>query len=254
MKTRCGRPEYFEAKVGLHQGSALSPLLFIIIMHVLAEEARTKPPRAMLFADDLMLVGETVEEELERWRAVIENKELRISRSKTEYLVPFHQQGVVKLEGEPLPSVNSFKYLGSVIDGSGGCGKDVDGRIKVAWSRWRDLSGVIYDEKVPMKLKSKLYQTVVRPAMVYGSECWALRKQEEQRLHKTEMKMLRWSQGETRKRTIKNETIRGIARMTPIKSVLTQKRLSWYGHVMRREETHITKSTLSMTVTGTRPR
>ena len=75
----------------------------------------------------------------------------------------------MKLEGEPLPSVNSFKYLGSVIDGSRGCGKDVDGRIKVAWSRRRDLSGVIYDKKVPMKLKSKLYKTDVRPAMVYGS-------------------------------------------------------------------------------------
>ena len=228
VKTRCGRTEYFEVKVGLHQGSALSPLLFIIIMDVLAEEARTKPPWAMLFADDLVLVSETieeVEEELERWRAVIENKGLRISRSKTEYLVPSHQQGVVKLEGEPLPSVNSFKYLGSVIDGSGGCGKDVDGRIKVAWSRWRDLSGVIYDKKVPMKLKSKLYKTVVRPAMVYGSECWALRKQEEQRLHTTEMKMLGWSQGKTRKDRIKNETIRGIARVTPIKSVLAQKRL-----------------------------
>ena len=72
---------------------------------------------------------------MERWRAVIENKGLRISRSKTEYLVPSHQQGVLKLEGEPLPSVNSFKYLGSVTDGSGGCGKDVDGRIKVARSR-----------------------------------------------------------------------------------------------------------------------
>ena len=71
--------------------------------------------------------------------------------------------------------------------------QDVDGRIKVAWSRWKDLSGVIYDKKVPMKLKSKLYKTVVRPAMVYGGECWALHKQEEQRLHTTEMEMLRWS-------------------------------------------------------------
>ena len=50
-----------------------------------------------------------------------------------------------------------------------------------------------------MKLKSKLYKTVVTPAMVYGSEFWALRKQEEQRLHTTEMKMLTWSQGKTRK-------------------------------------------------------
>ena len=43
--------------------------------------------------------------------------------------------------------------------------------------------------------------------------------------------------------------------MTFVKSVLAQKRPSWYGHVMRRrEETHITRSTLSMKVTGTRPR
>ena len=101
VKTICGRTEYFEVKVGLHQGSALSPLLFIIIMDVLAKEARTKPPWAMLFADALVLVSETieeVEEELKRWRAVIENKGLRISRSKTEYLVPSHQQGVMKLE------------------------------------------------------------------------------------------------------------------------------------------------------------
>ena len=54
------------------------------------------------------------------WRAVIENKRgLKISRPKTEFLVPSHQQGV---EGEPLPSVNRFKYLGSELDGSGGGG------------------------------------------------------------------------------------------------------------------------------------
>ena len=62
VKTRCRRTEYFEVKVGLNQGSALSQLLFIITMDVLAEESRTKPPWAMLFADDLVLVSETVEE------------------------------------------------------------------------------------------------------------------------------------------------------------------------------------------------
>ena len=60
--------------------------------------------------------------------------------------------------------------------------RDVDGQIHVSWSRWRYLSVFIYDKKVSLhvKLKSKLYKTVVRPAMVNGSECWALRKQEEQ--------------------------------------------------------------------------
>ena len=178
----------------------------------------------MLFADDLVLVSEMVEEAMVIWRAVIENKGLKISRPKTEFLVPSHQQGVVELEGEPLPSVNRFKYLGSELDGSGGCGNDVDVRLIVAWSRCRHPSGVIFDKKVPVKLTSKLYKTVVRPAMVYGSECWALRKQEEQLLNTTEMKILRRSQGKTTKDRIKNETIREMAKGTPIKYVLTQKR------------------------------
>ena len=62
VKTRCGRTEYFEVKVGLHQGSAQSPFLFILIMDAFAEEARTKPPWAILFADDFVLVSETAEE------------------------------------------------------------------------------------------------------------------------------------------------------------------------------------------------
>ena len=53
-----------EVEVGVHQGYALSPFLFIIIiiMDVLAKGARTKSPWAMLFADHLVLVSETQEE------------------------------------------------------------------------------------------------------------------------------------------------------------------------------------------------
>ena len=35
--TQKGETEYFQIEVGLHQGSALSPLLFIITMDVLTE-------------------------------------------------------------------------------------------------------------------------------------------------------------------------------------------------------------------------
>ena len=55
VTTREGNTEYFKVKVGLHQGSAIRPLLFIIIMDVLASEIDKEPPLAMLFADDLVM-------------------------------------------------------------------------------------------------------------------------------------------------------------------------------------------------------
>ena len=78
-------------KIGLHQGSALSPLLFISVMDIISQEVGRRPPHAMLFADDLVLCENTrkqAEEQLELWRRAIENKGLRVCRSKTEYLPP----------------------------------------------------------------------------------------------------------------------------------------------------------------------
>ena len=89
--------------VGLHQGSALSPLLFITVMDVISKEVGREPPHAMLFADDLVLCGQTrqeAEEQLELWINAIESKGLRLSRNKTEYLPPSSCHDKVKLGGK----------------------------------------------------------------------------------------------------------------------------------------------------------
>ena len=103
VRTLIGSTESFEVKVGLHQGSALSPLLFITVMDVISKEVCRVPPHAMLFADDLVLCEKTrqeAEEQLELWRIAIESKGLRVSRNKTEYLPPSPCHDEVKLGGE----------------------------------------------------------------------------------------------------------------------------------------------------------
>ena len=60
-------------------------------------------------------------------------------------------------------------------------------------------------------------------------------------MNTTEMKMLRWIQGKTGKDRIRNEKFRSDAMVKPITTYVTQKRLSWYGHVMRREYTNAAK-------------
>ena len=68
------------------------------------------------------------------------------------------------------------------------------------------------------------------------------------------MKMLRWIQGNTSKYRIRNEMFRSDAMVKPITTYVTQIRLSWYGHAMRRDDTNVTKEVSTMKVGGKRPR
>jgi hypothetical protein len=85
---------------------------------------------------------------------------------------------------------------------------------------------------------------------LYGSECWATKVSDERRLHVTEMRMLRWMYGVTRMDRIVNEYIRGSLKVALVTEKMRSNRLAWYGHVMRRDESHITKRVMSMNVDG----
>lgn len=98
---------------------------------------------------------------------------------------------------------------------------------------------------MPIKAKGKVYKTAVRPAMLYGSECWAIKKYHEQTLHVNEMKMLRWAGGVTRLDRIRNEYVRGSFKVAPIQDKLLESRLRWYGHT-RRGNDHIVNIALSL--------
>ena len=83
----------FGVKVGVHQGSVLSPLLFIIVMEALSREFRTGCPWELLYADDLVIIAETIDElltKLSNWKGAIENKGLRVNMGKTKGLCSRH--------------------------------------------------------------------------------------------------------------------------------------------------------------------
>ena len=83
--------------------------------------------------------------------------------------------------------------------------RDINYRVKLAWMKWKHLTGVLCDKKVPIKLKDKVYKTVIKPTMTYEAECWAVRKKDENRLHVAEMRMQRWIRGMARKNHVRNK-------------------------------------------------
>ena len=94
-------------------------------MDVLPENIENDPPLAMMFADDLVLCAmtrEEVEEDLKTCRVVFESHGLEISRTKTEYMPsPTNDtETTVKIVDADLPTVTSFKYIGSLFTSEGG--------------------------------------------------------------------------------------------------------------------------------------
>ena len=192
--------ESFKIKVGLHQGSASSQSLFAVIMDRLMDEVRRESPWMMLFTDNIMICKETREEvkrRLESWRYALEKRGMKVSRSKTEYLCinEGNDKETVKVDDTKVPRVKEFKCLGSMVQESGSCKREVKKRVQTRWNGWRKVLGLICSRRLPARVKGKVYSSAVRPAMVYGLETVVVTKKQVEKMEVAEMKMLRFAMG-----------------------------------------------------------
>jgi hypothetical protein len=116
VRTSDGDTNDFLINIGLHQGSALSPYLFTLVMDEVTRDIQGGIPWCMLFADDVVLVDESrtgVEQKLELWRRTLEVKSFRLNRSKTEYMkydfgATMQEEGDVRLDCQVVPKKDTF--------------------------------------------------------------------------------------------------------------------------------------------------
>jgi len=88
--------------------------------------------------------------------------------------------------------------------------------------------------RISLRLKGRVYRIVVRPTLLYGAECWPIKKSHLKRMMVAEMRIIRWICGHTRLYMISNEVIRGKLGVTSIEDRTRQARLIWFGHISRR--------------------
>ena len=95
-------------------------------MDKLTEDIRKDSPWDMMLLDDTVLSRQNhreLENDLEIWRNVLKRRDLKVSRSKTEYL---KTGGVddgeeLKLQGENVKRAKNFKYLSSTVSSGRRC-------------------------------------------------------------------------------------------------------------------------------------
>lgn len=155
---------------------------------------------SMMFADDVVQVNENPNVLVgKHWLEILKKNSLKISGTKMEFL-GFRFNNTVRdnggnhngrLKGQLINKVKKFIYLGPVVQKNGIIVWRMPIKLDVAL-RWQKApGGVLCYKKVPLKVKRMLYKTVVRPTMVYGSECWAINKKEKLKIKVGKMRILR---------------------------------------------------------------
>ena len=81
--------EELEVKVGIHQASVLSPFLFAVVVDVVTEFAREGALSELLYADDLVLMSETIvglRNKFLRWKEAYDSKGLSVALGMTKVM------------------------------------------------------------------------------------------------------------------------------------------------------------------------
>ena len=116
------------------------------------------------------------------------------------------------------------------------------------------MSGIFCDRKLSTRVKGKVYNTAIRPAMLYGMETVGLMRRQEAELEVAELRMLRFALGVTRLNKIKNTHVRGTANVVRIGKKVRETRLRWYGLCLRRNTEYAGKRVIGMDLPGKRRR
>ncbi|KAI8431531.1 hypothetical protein MSG28_016031 [Choristoneura fumiferana] len=123
IKSPAGISDPFYVRVGVHQGSTISPLLFNLTMDYITKNIQAEIPWCMLYADDIVLVAKKASElqnTFNTWLRELKRHGLRVSRIKTEFMEcdfgGSEEIGCdILIDSTALPKVSRFKYLGSML-------------------------------------------------------------------------------------------------------------------------------------------
>ena len=251
-----GETEAFKIQAGVLQGDTLAPFLFIIVLDYCLRSAipedraqelgftiKPRLPRRIRkqvitdlgFADDLALLSDTVEQAQELLLALEQHAAkvgLKINVKKTQYMT-FNQisnHPLCTSSGRQLQQVHDFKYLGAWIASTT---QDFHVRKGLAWKSINKLHQ-IWKSSLPRKLKIQVFQTLIEPVFLYGSETWTLTKQLEKSVDGCYTRLLRAALNISWKDKVSNYNLYGD--LPKVSSTIRGRRLRAAGHFHRHQE------------------
>ncbi|XP_068236848.1 uncharacterized protein [Palaemon carinicauda] len=168
-------------------------------------------------------------------------------------------QGNVDLAGIRIETVESFKYLGTIMSQNAGMAEEVTARIGDASRCYLSLTDLFKRRSITRKTKLRIYNTAIRPVLIYGCETLSLTKILEKTFEIFENGILRGIEEPIYDEEINvwrrrhNREIRNSTNQPNICDVVRSRRLQWAGHMARMDEDRAPKRIILAEVAGRRP-
>ena len=248
--------DIFTVKNGLRQGDSLACLLFNIALEKVVREAGIqtrgtifyKSVQILAFADDVDIIARSERDLIKSFRALRDaagTMGLKINENKTKYMIVNSKDPnkIVKhivIDGTKFETVQSFVYLGSLVNSNNDISEEISRRIQNANRCYFGLQAQFKSRLLSHKTKCRLYKTLIKPVLTYASETWPLGEKDKLRLAAFERKILRRIYGPKKDgevwRIRYNQELYQLYKTPDIIQTIKIARLRWLGHVKRMNE------------------
>ena len=177
----------FPVRTGVRQGCLLSPFLFLLVIDWIMKNSTSDGKYGIQwtaqnqlddldFADDLALLSHTHEQmqmKTANVAAASASIGLHIHKGKSKILkYNTENTNPITLDGETLEEVETFKYLGSIVDKQGGSDANVKARIGKARAAFLQLKNIWDSKQLSTNFKVRIFNTNVKTVLLYGAETW----------------------------------------------------------------------------------
>jgi hypothetical protein len=212
------------------------------------------------YADDTVLLAES-EAQLQDMLDIINERsnevgmKLNVKKTKAMVISKQHEKLQIRLvvDGELIEQVDSYVYLGHEITDDGRTEKEIRRRIEMARKTFNDVKEVFTARQIGMTTKTRLVNTFVWSALLYGVETWTITSVMAKRIQAFEMWVYRRMTRTSWKDKIKNEEIlRKVKIQKRLMEEIMKRKTTFCGHIMRHDT--IQRTLLEGKVEGKRAR
>ena len=81
-----------------------------------------------------------------------------------------------QIDGETMETVRYFIFLGSKITADGNCSHEIKGHLLLERKVMTNLDSILKSRGITLPTKVHLVKAMVFPAVMYGCECWTIKK------------------------------------------------------------------------------